>query len=100
MNKNLRLALIAVAALVGVVASFALVLVILQSTATASGPPLDGCVKGETSEMYAVDRYNCTDGTDIITFNNNDGRDQYRKIAETYGQQTVETGDKWLRVRN
>lgn len=64
-----------------------------------SAAPTAGCSEVTTEELYVQKAFTCPDGTRVVTFTDSNARDDYLKVAEHFGQATVDKGATWARVR-
>lgn len=106
MRKPSTTVLAVSAAAVGAVIATVVVLVVLNlggddkaGADAGSAAPTAGCSETTTEELYVQKAFTCPDGTKVLTFATTQARDDYLKVAEHFGQATVERGATWARVR-
>jgi len=87
---------------VGVAIACLLLTVTILLTVTMGGgntqPPIEGCIDTGSRELYVQHAYQCSDGTYVATFSDDDARDQYIEITSHYGVRIIEQGHRWVRA--
>ncbi len=66
----------------------------------AAAAPTAGCSEVTTEELYVQKAYDCQDGTRVLTFATTQSRDDFLRVAESFGAVAVDKGATWARTRS